>query len=124
MLFAVLLAASAAADPRPISDWRQRALLAVNEEAVGTNADTPPETGRNGKIAHAPVEKAARGATVVIKAQVQDPSRLFAPLVFARRSGNERYEAFTMRDRGPSASDRRGSRSRASPSIPRPSLSR
>ena len=101
MLFAVLLAASAAADPRPISDWRQRALLAVNEEAVGTNADTPPETGRNGKIAHAPVEKAARGATVVIKAQVQDPSRLFAPLVFARRSGNERYEAFTMRDRGP-----------------------
>ena len=102
MLLAVaLLAASAAADPRPISDWRQRSLLAVNEEAVGIKADTPTGSGRNEKIAHAPVERAARGETVVIKAQVQDPSRLFAPLVFARKSGNDRYEAFTMRDRGP-----------------------
>jgi tetratricopeptide (TPR) repeat protein len=101
LLAFALLAASAAADPRPISDWRQHALLAVNEEAAGARADRPEESARNGKIAHAPVEKAARGETVVIRAKVQDPSRLFAPLVFARKSGNDRYEAFTMRDRGP-----------------------
>jgi hypothetical protein len=102
MLFpAVLLAASAAANARPISDWHQAALLAVNEEAAGARAETPSETAQNGKIVHAPVERAARGETIVIRAQVQEPSRLFAPLVFARRSGKERYEAFTMRDRGP-----------------------
>ncbi|TMA10722.1 MAG: PEGA domain-containing protein, partial [Deltaproteobacteria bacterium] len=46
------------------------------------------------------MEKSPRGEAVVIRARVQDPSRLFHPFVFARKSGNARYEAFTMRDRG------------------------
>ena len=96
----VLLAASAAAEPRPPSDWRADTLLAVNEEASATAAEPSAEVLRVGKITHTPVEKSPRGEAVVIRARVQDPSRLFHPFVFARKSGNARYEAFTMRDRG------------------------
>src|SRR5205823_10530026 len=45
-------------------------------------------------------EKSPRGRVVTIKAKVSDPSRLFTPLVFARKTGTSRYEAFTMRDKG------------------------
>src|SRR5439155_9682487 len=95
----VLLAASAAADPRPPSDWRTDTLFAVDEEASSTATEPSAAAGRVGKISHTPLEKSPRGEPVVIRARVQDPSRLFAPLVFARKSGNARYEAFTMRDR-------------------------
>src|SRR5207237_7088398 len=84
---------------------------AVNQEA--TSAEGAAEAARVGKIAHTPLEKSPRGESVVIRARVQDPSRLFAPLVFARRSGNARYEAFTMRDRG----TRRGFEARLPSSI-------
>jgi len=46
---------------------------------------------------------------------VLDPSKLFAPLVFARRSGIARYEAFTMRDRGPGGRSRRACLRASSP---------
>src|SRR2546430_6892099 len=82
----VLLAASAAADPRPPSDWRTDTLFAVDEEASST-AEPSAAAGRVGKISHTPLEKSPRGEPVVIRARVQDPSRLFAPLVFARKSG-------------------------------------
>src|ERR1700682_1024345 len=107
----VLLAASTAAEPRPSTDWRHKIVLAVNEEAAAPKADAEP--GRDGKIAHTPLERTPRGESVVLRAKVQDPSRLFAPLVFARRSGSSRYEAFTMRDRGP----RRGFEARLPSSI-------
>jgi hypothetical protein len=37
---------------------------------------------------------------ITIRARVKDPSRLFAPLVFARPAGTQRYGAYTMVDRG------------------------
>lgn len=117
-LVALMLAASAAngdsrAEP---SGWRDRVLLAVNEEAARppgpTDAkDATPEAA-DSKIEHTPLEKSPRGEVVVIKAKVQDPSHLFAPLVFARRAGTDRYEAFTMRDKG-----KRGFVARLPPSI-------
>src|SRR6266850_424445 len=98
----VLLAASASADPRASSERTRRILLAVNEEATSAaeQAEARPPAGES-KIEHAPLLTTPRNETVVIQARVLDPSRLFAPLVFARRSGIARYEAFTMRDRGP-----------------------
>src|SRR5205807_2631442 len=36
----------------------------------------------------------------VIRAQVKGPARLFAPLVFARPAGSQRYSAYTMAERG------------------------
>ena len=112
-LAALLIAASAAhGDSRAeVTGWRDRVLLAVNEEAARPEAaagaaagspgsnDARPEAA-DSKIEHTPLEKSPRGETVIIKARVQDPSHLFAPLVFARRVGTERYEAFTMRDKG------------------------
>jgi len=98
----LLMAASAAsADPRPQTDWRNRILLAVNEEAAAPQdkADAVPEA-QDAKIEHAPLEKTPRGQAVWIKAKVGDASQLFSPLVFARKSGTTRYEAFTMKDRG------------------------
>jgi tetratricopeptide (TPR) repeat protein len=98
----VLLAASASADPRASSERTRRILLAVNEEATSAaeQAEARPPAGES-KIEHAPLLTTPRNETVVIQARVLDPSKLFAPLVFARRSGIARYEAFTMRDRGP-----------------------
>src|SRR2546426_6167016 len=98
----VLLAASASADPRASSERTRRILLAVNEEATSAaeQAEARPPAGES-KIEHAPLLTTPRNQTVVIQAKVLDPSKLFAPLVFARKSGIARYEAFTMRDRGP-----------------------
>ncbi len=117
-LVALLMAASAAnGDPRvEVLGWRDRVLLAVNQEAARPAGpddakDATPEAA-DSKIEHAPLEKSPRGEIVVIKAKVQDPSHLFAPLVFARRAGTDRYEAFTMRDKG-----KRGFIARLPPSI-------
>src|SRR3954468_19446683 len=92
-----LVAVAAAADARAPSEHVRAVLLAVNEEAVSA---APEPATASAELQHVPLEKSPRGETVVINAKVQDPSRLFAPLVFARRSGTARYEAFTMRDRG------------------------
>src|SRR3977135_2750814 len=96
-----LLEASASADPRASSERTRRILLAVNEEATAPaeKAEARPPAG-DSKIQHAPLLTTPRNETVVISAKVLDPSKLFAPLVFARKSGIARYEAFTMRDRG------------------------
>jgi tetratricopeptide (TPR) repeat protein len=110
----LMIAASAAsADGRAQSDWQNRILLAVNEEAASpqTKADTSAEA-QDTRIEHTPLEKTQRGEPVWIKAKVGDPSHLFSPLVFARKSGTTRYEAFTMKDRG-----RRGFLARLPPSI-------
>src|SRR5439155_19307209 len=61
--------------------------------------DTVPEQ-QDSKIEHNPLEKSPRGRPVVLQAKVGDPSHLFTPLVFARKTGQSRYEAFTMRDKG------------------------
>ena len=102
-LLALLIAASAApAEARPATgDWRDRVLLAVNEEAAAPPAkqDAVPEA-QDSKIEHTPLEKTPRGRPVTIQAKVADPSHLFTPLVFARKAGTTRYEAFTMRDKG------------------------
>ncbi len=110
----LLLAASASADPRASFERTRRILLAVNEEATAPaeKAEARPPTG-DPKIEHAPLLTTPRNETVVIQAKVLDPSRLFAPLVFARKSGIARYEAFTMRDRGP----RRAFQARLPPSV-------
>src|SRR5882762_1165642 len=97
----VLLAASASADPRASLERTRRILLAINEEVTSAaeKAEARPPAG-DSKIEHTPLLTTPRIETVVIQAKVLDPSRLFAPLVFARKSGIARYEAFTMRDRG------------------------
>src|SRR4029079_2658793 len=96
----LLVAAAAAADVRPAAAWPRDAVLAVNEEAAGLHEKPAAAKAAPGKIAHAPLERSPRGEAVVIRAKIDDPSRLFAPLVFARKSGSAVYEAFTMRDRG------------------------
>jgi hypothetical protein len=100
-LAVLLIAASAtAADARTVPTWQERILLAVNDEAAApAKADAIPEQ-QDSKIEHAPVEKTPRGLGVWIKARIGDPSHLFAPLVFARKAGSSRYEAFTMKDKG------------------------
>src|ERR1043166_4406543 len=100
-LAVLLIAASAAADASAIDSWREKVLLAVNEEAAAPQgkADAVPEA-EDSKIEHTPLEKTPRGKTVILKAKIADPSHLFAPLVFARKTGDPRYEAFTMRDKG------------------------
>src|ERR1700681_4336392 len=98
----LLIAASAGAAKAPASSrWQERILLAVNDEAAAApaKADAILEA-QDPKIEHAPLEKTPRGLGVWIKAKVTDPSRLFAPLVFARRAGSGRYEAFTMKEKG------------------------
>lgn len=104
MYLAVLLIAAGAAtadSARANDSWREQILLAVNEEAAApqAKADTVPEA-EDSKIEHTPLEKTPRGQVVIIKAKIADPSHLFAPLVFARKQGTTRYEAFTMRDKG------------------------
>ncbi|MFL5313326.1 MAG: PEGA domain-containing protein [Myxococcales bacterium] len=60
----------------------------------------PAPSAGVGKIEHKPLERTPRGAPILIRAQVKDPARLFAPLVFARTAGSQRYGAYTMADRG------------------------
>lgn len=91
---------------------RQELLLAVNEEAAAPAATPDPGGTTDGRVEHRPIEKTPRGRPVVIEARVKDPSRLFAPLVFARKAGTGRYEAYTMRERG-----RRGFRAFLPPAI-------
>lgn len=110
----LLSAASAAsADAAPQPGWIGKILLAVNEEAAApqAKADAVPEA-QDSKIEHTPLEKTPRGLGVFIKAKVGDPSHLFAPLVFARKTGSSRYEAYTMKDKG-----KRGFRAYLPPSI-------
>jgi tetratricopeptide (TPR) repeat protein len=114
MYLAVLIAASAAtAAPASKSAWVGRILLAVNDEAAAPEAkpDTVPEA-QDSKIEHTPLEKTPRGLGVFIRAKVGDPSHLFTPLVFARKAGSSRYEAFTMKDKG-----RKGFRAYLPPNI-------
>jgi tetratricopeptide (TPR) repeat protein len=114
MYLALLIAASAAAaPPRADPAWVGRVLLAVNDEAAAPEAkpDTVPEA-QDSKIEHTPLEKTPRGQGVFIKAKVGDPSHLFTPLVFARKAGSSRYEAFTMKDKG-----RKGFRAYLPPAI-------
>src|SRR5713226_9621288 len=114
MYLAALIAASAAtAAPAAEPGWVGRILLAVNNEAAAPDAkpDTVPEA-QDSKIEHTPLEKTPRGQGVFIKAKVGDPSHLFSPLVFARKSGQSRYEAYTMKDKG-----KRGFRAYLPPNI-------
>ena len=115
MYLAVFLiaASAAAAEPSGNDAWVGRILLAVNEEAAAPQgkADSVPEA-QDARIEHTPVEKTPRGLGVFIKAKVADPSHLFAPLVFARKAGSSRYEAFTMKDKG-----KKGFRAYLPPSI-------
>ena len=60
----------------------------------------PAATAGEGKIEHKPLERTPRGSAIFIRAQVKDPARLFAPLVFARAAGSERFAAYSMNDRG------------------------
>src|SRR2546421_2251507 len=60
----------------------------------------PAPSAIEGKIEHKPLERTPRGGAIVIRAQVKEPARLFAPLVFARTAGSQRYGAYTMTDRG------------------------
>lgn len=115
MYLAVLLIAASAASAGVPADgsWVGRILLAVNEEAAAPQgkADAVP-AAEDSKIEHTPVEKTPRGEGVFIRAKVSDPSHLFAPLVFARKTGASRYEAFTMKDKG-----KRGFRAYLPPAI-------
>src|SRR6266850_97791 len=100
MSFAVLMVAVAAAvDARASSEHVREVLLAVNEEA-GASAAPQAAPGGDSKISHTPLEKTPRGENVSLQARIEDPSKLFAPLVFVRKTGTSRYEAFTMQDRG------------------------
>src|SRR5215470_848142 len=78
------------------------AVVLIAAAAASTVSRTATETpeSRDTKIAHKPIEKTPRGQALGIRARVSDPSHLFAPLVFARKSGTMRYEAFSMRDYG------------------------
>ena len=115
MHLAVLMiaASAAAAGARADAPWVGRILLAVNQEAATPpgKADTVPEA-EDSKIEHKPLDRTPRGQGLFIKARVADPSHLFAPLVFARRAGGARYEAFTMKDKG-----KRGFKAYLPPSI-------
>lgn len=115
MHLAILMIAALAAAPEPVAEplpgWVGKVLLAVNEEAAAPKTDATPET-QDSKIEHTPLEKTPRGQGVVINAKVGDPSHLFTPLVFARKTGTSRYEAFTMKDKG-----KKGFRAYLPPSI-------
>ena len=47
-------------------------------------------------IDHKPLEKAARGLSVMIRARITNPSTLFAPQVYARPSGSKQFKGFSM----------------------------
>src|SRR6266852_2705402 len=91
-LFAAILAATAEPSIAP-----GRLLLA---QAVVQPGVQPAPSAGEGKIQHKPLERTPRGAAIVIRAQVKDPARLFAPLVFARPAGSQRYGAYSMVERG------------------------
>src|SRR4051812_29066094 len=112
VLMIAALAAAPVPGPEPLPGWVGKVLLAVNEEAAAPpKTDAVPEA-QDSKIEHDPLEKTPRGQGVFIKAKVGDPSHLFAPLVFARKTGQSRYEAFTMKDKG-----KRGFRAYLPPNI-------
>src|SRR6267378_4034799 len=90
----ILVAASLAAT---VEASAQPQLLAQATPQPGVQ---PAPSALEGKIEHKPVERVPRGAPILLRAQVKDPARLFAPLVFARPAGSQRYGAYTMTDRG------------------------
>jgi PEGA domain-containing protein len=92
VLFAAIFAATAES-----SIASGRLLLA---QAVVQPGLQPAATAGEGKIDHKPLERTPRGASIVIRAKVKDPARLFAPLVFARPAGSQRFGAYSMVDRG------------------------
>src|SRR5882762_6507834 len=92
VLFAAIFAATA--EPSIASG---RLLLA---QAVVQPGVQPSTSAGEGKIDHKPLERTPRGASIVIHAKVKDPARLFAPLVFARPAGSQRFGAYSMLDRG------------------------
>jgi tetratricopeptide (TPR) repeat protein len=96
MQLAMVLAAALAATAEP-SIASGRLLLA---QAVPQPGIEPVASAGEGKIEHRPLERTARGSAIVIRARVKDPARLFAPLVFARPAGSQRYLAYSMVDRG------------------------
>ena len=90
----VLAALAAAADP-------SRAALAQTDLPAGAEPGLEPAAkATEGSIEHRPVERNARGTAIFIRAKVVNPSRLFAPLVFARPAGTQRFGAYSMLERG------------------------
>jgi PEGA domain len=96
MQLAIALAAAFAAAAE-FSTQYGRVLLA---QAVAQPGVEPAPSAAQGKIEHKPLERIARGSAIIIRARVKDPSRLFAPLVFARPADSQRYAAYSMVDRG------------------------
>jgi tetratricopeptide (TPR) repeat protein len=96
MHFAVVIVAAAVA----AGQSRQQLLRAVNDEAASAGAAATSEQRGDPRIEHKPIEKTARGRSVVVDARVADPSHLFLPIVFARKPDTGKYEAYTMRERG------------------------
>ncbi|HWE23986.1 MAG TPA: PEGA domain-containing protein, partial [Myxococcales bacterium] len=91
----VLAALAAVADP-------SRAALAQSEElpAGAKPGVEPAAKATEGNIEHRPVERNIRGNPIVVRAKIPNPSTIFAPLVFARPAGTQRYGAYSMVDQG------------------------
>ncbi|HYV68228.1 MAG TPA: hypothetical protein VE964_18460, partial [Myxococcales bacterium] len=96
MQLAIVLAAALAATAEP-SIASKGTLLA---QATAQPGAEPVVSALQGRIDHKPLEKIARGSAIVIRAKIKDPARLFAPLVFARPVGSERYAGYAMVDQG------------------------
>jgi tetratricopeptide (TPR) repeat protein len=96
MQLAIVLAAALAATAGP-STASRGTLLA---QAVVQPGAEPADSALQGSIDHKPLERIARGSAIIIRAKIKDPARLFAPLVFARPVGSERYAGYTMVDHG------------------------
>lgn len=79
-------------------------LAVAASEAGAPKAEAAPKSADVGPmrtatlIDHTPLEKSARGLSVVIKARIDNPSTLFAPQVFARPAGSKRYQGYTMQE--------------------------
>jgi PEGA domain len=82
LVTALLLAAAASGDP-------------AGAEPSAKATDVGPMRTAT-LIDHTPLEKAARGLSVVIKARITNPSGLFAPQVYARPAGSKRYQGYSM----------------------------
>ena len=96
MQLGIVLAAAFAATVDP-SIGSRKVLLA--QAAAQPDAE-PATSAMQGKIEHKPLERVARGSAIIIRARIKDSARLFAPLVFARPVGSERYAGYTMVDHG------------------------
>ncbi|MBS2022774.1 MAG: PEGA domain-containing protein [Deltaproteobacteria bacterium] len=79
-------------------------LALAASEAGDQKADAPPKSADVGPmrtatlIDHTPLEKSARGLSIIIKARIENPSTLFLPQVYARPAGSKRYQGYTMQE--------------------------